>query len=308
MASSKISNTSPSIKHRIAGWLFIKFFWVLSKFSLKNLHRLGSLVGWGLSLFPNYNRNVVRANLKVAYPQLSSSERLVMEKMTLKENAKSFTELGALWEWSSDSRQALVKAFYGKEHLEAKEAKGKGIILLTPHFGAWELLTEAIQEQELVTILYQPPKIKQIEDYIVQARLSAKGRAVPTNARGVKEIFKSLLKKQRVGILPDQDPGDTGSIYAPFFGHPARSMTLIAKLVRKTQATVVFIVAERLPNAEGFAIHILPADSEIYSEDDLVSVMALNKGVEACVAINPTQYLWSYKRYRHPPAGTEDIY
>ena len=111
-----------------------------------------------------------------------------------------------------------------------------------------------------------------------------------------------------VAILPDQDPGKSGGIHAPFFGHPARTMTLVSKLANKTKAEVLYIVGERLEKGKGFAVHILPADDDIASKDELIAATALNRGVERCVSINPSQYLWSYKRYRHPPEGVEDIY
>jgi len=85
-------------------------------------------------------------------------------------------------------------------------------------------------------------------------------------------------------------------------------MTLVSKLGKVAGGEVLFIAGERLPNGEGFDLHIFPAESGVIDPDELKATTALNRGVEACVEINPTQYLWSYKRYRHPPEGVKDIY
>ncbi len=299
----KINTDKPILAKFFIG--FIKF---LSYFSLANQQRIGSGIGSMLNLFPNYNRNVIRANLAVAFPSLSKQQILVLSKKTLQENAKSFTELGAIWEWSAAKQQSLITKVYGEELLDVAYKNNKGIIILSPHFGSWEVLSSYLGRKEPFSVLYQPPAIKSIENYINKVRTKVGSNPVPANRSGVKTIFKVLKQNKIVAILPDQDPGETGGVHAPFFKHPARTMTLVAKLANKTKASVLYMVGERLTNGKGFAVHILPADQEISATDELTATTALNKGVERCVAIKPSQYLWSYKRYRHPPKGTKDIY
>lgn len=299
------------MKHKdrpILAKIFIGFIKFLSIFSLKNQQRIGSGIGWFFSLFPNYNRNVIRANLATAYPQLSAEELIKLSKKTLIENAKSFTELGAVWEWKTEKQLPMIKKVHGQNLLDKAFEKGNGVLMLSPHFGNWEILGFYLSNQQPLTVLYQPPEIKSIENYLNKVRGRVGSTPVPTDVSGVKSMFKVLKQNKLVAILPDQDPGKSGGIYAPFFKHPARTMTLVSKLARKTKAEVLYIAGERLPNGEGFAVHILPANKEISSNDEQTATAALNKGVERCVAINPSQYLWSYKRYRHPPEGTRDIY
>ncbi len=288
--------------------IFIGFIKFLSWFSLKNQQKIGSVIGYLFSPFPNYNRNAIRANLSVAYPNLTANELTKLSNETLKENAKSFTELGAIWEWDVDKQLPMIKKVYGQELLDAAYSKGNGVIMLSPHFGNWEILGFFLSIKDPLTVLYQPPEIKSIENYLTKVRSRVGSNPVPTDISGVKSMFKVLKQNKMVAILPDQDPGKSGGIHAPFFGHPARTMTLVSKLANKTKAEVLYIVGERLEKGKGFAVHILPADDDIASKDELIAATALNRGVERCVSINPSQYLWSYKRYRHPPEGVEDIY
>lgn len=285
--------------------ILIKIF---SWFSLKNQHRIG--VGLGNLLFwiPGKTRKIVSANIKVAYPNLSPKEHKKMILKCLQDNVKIFTELGAVWGWPIKRLLPLVRHVYGEELIAQAFAKNRGVIMLTPHFGCWEITSLHVCQNYDLTFLYQPPEIKSIEDFVSEVRERAGGTAVPTDIRGVKQMFKTLKNNKMVGILPDQDPGSYGGNHAPFFGYPARTMTLVSKLAARAKCDVLFMVGERLPNGKGFDLHVFPAEEGINSKDDLVATTALNKSVEACIAIQPTQYLWTYKRYRQPPEGVEDIY
>ena len=114
-------------------------------------------------------------------------------------------------------------------------------------------------------------------------------------------MFKRLLAGGVVGILPDQQPKAGEGEFAPFFGTPALTMVLLSRLAQRTGATVLFAFAERLPRGTGFRIHIRPAPEGIADPDLPAAVAALNRGVEECVRIAPSQYQWAYKRYSIRP-------
>lgn len=304
MTEQDLSHDKPML-----GKLFIGLLRFFSLFSLKTQHRIGAALGRFLSWFPNYNREVVRANLKQAYPNLSDVERKALTLKTLQENAKGFVELGAVWEWPIEQILPYIRQVHGHELLDQAFSKNKGVIMLTPHFGCWEATAIYLSTTYDLTFLYQPQALPTIEEYIVKVRSRVEtSTPAPTNLKGVRLMFQKLKENKMVGILPDQDPGESGGIHAPFFGYPARTMTLVSKLASKAQCDVLFIVAERLADGKGFDIHIFPAEGEIGAKDELTATSALNKGVEKVIAINPSQYLWSYKRFRHPPEGVEDIY
>lgn len=129
----------------------------------------------------------------------------------------------------------------------------------------------------------------------------------PTDLRGVKKVIKALKSNQLTAILPDQDAGANG-VHAPFMGIPARTMTLISRLLQKTDAACVYGIALRHPKG-GFELHFLPADRQgLASLDAIEAATALNAGVEQCIALAPEQYLWTYKRFKGMPEGYEDLY
>ncbi|GAB6071370.1 lauroyl acyltransferase [Thiomicrorhabdus hydrogeniphila] len=290
------------------GVLFKVIIKLLSWMPLRLNQAFGSALGRLFYLMPCNNRRITQINIQQVYPELSSKQQQSLVKASLQETAKAFAELGPSWYWSAEKLMKNLVEVKGQELVEQAITRGKGVVFLGPHIGCWESIASYLSLNYPSTILYRPPNIPSIEKFMVQARGRFGANMVATDGRGVRNLMKALKNNEVTAILPDQDPGDSGGVYAPFFGRPARTMTLVSKLLQKTDSACLFAVMQRLPKAQGYILHFLPAEEGIASKDVNVATTALNKGVEKCIAIAPEQYLWSYKRYRKPPAGTADIY
>ncbi|MEN8216796.1 MAG: lauroyl acyltransferase [Pseudomonadota bacterium] len=249
---------------------------------------------------------VTRTNIRLCFPG-ENQETLI--KQSLIETCKAFSELGALWLWRVDRVLGLVREVSGEACLQQALQRGKGVVLLTPHLGAWELVGLYVSSRYTLTALYRPPKLAGLHDLIHAARERAGGRIVPTDQSGVRALYKALRRREVVGILPDQVPSDAGSgIFAPFFGIPAYTMILVYRLARQTGAPVIFTYAERLPQGRGFHLHFLEAPADIAAENLEIAVAALNQGVQQCLQDCPAQYQWSYKRFKRRPEGALSVY
>jgi KDO2-lipid IV(A) lauroyltransferase len=289
--------------------LVILIIKVLSKLPLSVVRLLALSLAECLYWIPNSQKRVVQQNIQAAYPQLTPSERKSLIKRNLQETAKATFELGAMWCWPKNKLLDLIENIQGLELLEAQQAKRKGLIFITPHMGSWELVGPFVANQFDATFLFKPPHLKGLESFMTQSRGRFGANLAPTDARGVKQLLVALKRNQTTVILPDQDPGASSGVHAPFFQRPARTMTLLSKLIDKSDCGYLFVVMKRRPGlGAGFDLIFLPADSAIKSQDGTVAAAALNKGVEACIALAPEQYLWSYKRFRKPPRGFDDIY
>lgn len=252
---------------------------------------------------------VFQINLAHCFPQLSDSERADLLQRSVIETVKSFTELSALWLWQPQQALNLIQHVSGEEYVTHARREGKKVILLTPHFGAWELTGLYVATHYPLTALYRPPKIEKLNQFILDARQRNGGHYVPTDRSGIRSLFAALQREEVIGILPDQVPHDKNQqVFAPFFGVMAETMTLIARLAHKTQATVIFTYAERLPNGRGFHLHFFPAPQGIDATDLHVATQALNQGVELCVHGCVEQYQWGYKRFKTRPAGETMMY
>lgn len=272
---------------------------------LRAAHGLGWLVGYLLIKIPNKQRRNALINIRLCYPGLGEGEALAFRDRALLEYGKTYAEIAYLWKRPVDKLLSLVSRSSGLEHLERSD--GRGVIVLSPHLGAWEFAGLYLSTRGPTTTLYKPQPVG--DGLVCEARSRGGAELVPTDQHGIRRLLQALRQGGYLGILPDQEPkAHRGSLFAPFFGVPAFTMLLVNRLARKTGARVVFLFAERLPAGAGYALHCHPAPEGIDSDDDLKAATALNLGVEQCVRICPEQYVWAYKRFRSQPDGSPHPY
>jgi len=288
--------------------LVIVLLKLLASLSLKNAQRLGAWIGRILWMGDSRSTRVTKENIELCFPELTAIEQQQLIKNSLLETGKLFSEFGMVWEWPTEKTLSLIRSVEGKEHLDAIVEKGKGVIVLAPHHGNWEMVGLYLSTLRPMAALYKPPKIKALEEYMSAVRGRHGSELVPTNKRGVIRLFSILSSQGMVGILPDQVPGGNGGVLAPFMGIPANTVKLVARLINRTDCEVVSLCAIRLPNAEGFNMVFRPADPEIYSDDVDTSVAALNRSIECCVKDHPEQYQWEYKRFKGTQLDGRTVY
>lgn len=305
--SIQTSQSSQSFSKRLVVKIALGLLRLLSWLPLSVAQAFGKVTGRLFFATKNRNKFLVECNLKAVYPQLSATQREFLVKKTLQNNAQSLFELGAIWYWNRQKMTGLIREEVNRELLDAAHAKGNGVLVLGPHIGNWELMGSYLSILYPSTFMYRPPRQASLEAPMKASRMRFGANLVPTDLRGIKQIIKALKENQLTAILPDQDAGENG-VHAPFMGHPARTMTLVSKLLQKTEAQCLYAIALRHPQG-GFVVHYLPADREaLASKDVLVATTALNQGVEACVALAPEQYLWAYHRFRGQPQGAPNLY
>lgn len=281
---------------------------LLARWPLRWLQAMGQLLGGLADVIPNEHRRITRLNLAQAFPHLSPSARAQLARESLQELSKTLLETGLLWTAPKEQLRPLIRHVSGESRVDEALAQGKGLMILLPHTGAWEILPIYLLEKAEMTALYRPPKDRALEPFIIASRQRHGMRIVPTNLQGVKALRKAFKQGQASVILPDQDPGKNGGVFAPFFGREAMTMTLAAKLCRADRTPALLACAIRLPKGGGYHLHFLPVDPAFYSSDERESAQALNRGIEQVIALAPAQYNWAYKRYKSKQAGQADLY
>ncbi len=281
---------------------------VLSRFDLPFIHRLGAGLGRALWLVPNRLRTVTEVNLALCYPRQPAAERRALARGSLIETGKSLTELAALWHWAPERLDALVREVEGWEHVERALAAGRGMLVVTPHIGCWELVGLYFSRRMDLTVMYRPPREAALGPLMVAARERAGARAAATDARGVRALYRALAAGNVIGMLPDQEPRHGAGVFAPFLGMEAYTMALLGRLARKSRAPAVNVLMERLPAGRGFRLLVEPYPEGLYSADERESALAINQAVERLIRIAPAQYMWNYKRLRRVPDGGKRRY
>lgn len=275
-------------------------FKLLALLPLGALRGLGSAIGLSMWLLNGRAAKVTRENIALCFPELSPVEQARLARQSLQETAKTAMEAGAIWRHSWAWLQSNIVAMEGDEILRAKLAEGKGVLVLAPHHGNWEVVAPYLASVANLTAMYQPLDNPKMDELVLAGRSKLNITMAPTNRKGVMMLFKALQGGTIVGILPDQVPApESGGEVAPFMGQPALTMTLVQGLIQRTGCAVCSCYAERV--AGGFKVVVIEADAQIFSQDPLTSVTGLNASVAACVRRAPAQYQWEYKRFRRLP-------
>lgn len=270
-------------------------FRLVASLPLAWVQRLGVGAGWltyGLS--PRYRRRL-QANLAIA---MGSVPRALL-RSAVAEAGKQALEFPWILLRSQEEVVAQVVDVQGWEAVEAARAAGRGILFLTPHLGCFEIAAQFCSQHAPITVLYRPPRQAALGPLIQHGRERGQIRMAPADMGGVKRLVQALRKGQTVGMLPDQAPSVGEGRWVPFFGRPAWTMTLAARLSEIQGVQVVFVWAQRLPAGAGFCFRAALPDPPL--QGDLADrALRINQEMERMIRACPAQYLWGYNRYKRP--------
>jgi KDO2-lipid IV(A) lauroyltransferase len=252
-------------------------------------------------------RHTTERNLARCYPDADPGRRRQLAIESFRHYLSSILETGQNWYWTLERLQSRCDAFIGEELAREALDSGRGVVVLAPHFGAWEYLGMYLQKLPDIAILYKPPSHPGLERALLEKRRRGGANLIPATASGLRQLYAHLQAGKGAGVLPDQQPSRGQGRFAPFFGNPALTGVLVPRLVQRTGCLVLASVCERLPGGR-FRVHMLPVEDEIYSPDMDTSLAAMNRAIERCIAIDPPQYLWSYRRFKAQPEGFAPFY
>jgi Kdo2-lipid IVA lauroyltransferase/acyltransferase len=272
---------------------FLRFFLgAAAHLPLAALHAFGAALGWAIyGLSPAY-RAQLRGNLAQA-----GLDDAAVRRTAIASAGRMLAELPAMWFRSHEATAALVRNVVGAEDALAALARKEPLLLLTPHMGCFEVTAQYAARLTTMTVLYRPPKIAALEPLMQEGRGRPGIRLVPADVTGVREVFSALKRGEAVGFLPDQVPGEGEGEWADFFGRPAYTMTLAAKLAERPGVRCFLAFGRRLPHGAGYEIVLRPLPQKLAGES---ATRRMNRALEDLIRECPGQYLWSYNRYKTP--------
>jgi KDO2-lipid IV(A) lauroyltransferase len=227
-----------------------------------------------------------------------------MRRLAAGEIGKTISELPAIWLRPLDSVAALVRETRGWELIDAAQMANRPIVFLTPHLGCFEITAQAYAHRtsaaKPITVLYRRPRSAALNPVLESGRGRPNMKLAAADLSGVRALLRALKNGEAIGLLPDQTPRFGEGVWAPFFGRPAFTMTLVKRLVRSNHARVLLAYAERLPYGRGYRL-IIQAFDEQFADDQAAAATQINRALEELIRRTPTQYLWNYNRYKIPP-------
>lgn len=269
------------------------------------IQSLAKAIGKLLFISNSSARKTTEINLTIAYPELNQDQRTHLVKKSLQSQCMTYAESIKIWGSSTNYALSLITKIHDENIFFDAINAGKGVIVVVPHFGTWELLNVWLNQHSCPVIMYKPNKHEDLDRFMLEARQRLNATLVPTDESGVRAIFKHLKQGGLTAILPDHVPKESGGFYSPFYGQNTLSSTLVSKLASKTQCAVVGLSCRRTNQLDGFEIFVNKLSDDILSKDLQLSVDTLNKELEHMINAEPHQYLWGYKRFRRMENGVK---
>ena len=296
------------MKPEILSGLLYRAAALLTRLPWSWLRALADGLAWAWRRMDARESQVARRNLQLVYPEMLPSQREELHARILRTTARQALETLRFWTRPPADNLARLVDRHGEPLYDAALASGKGVIVVAPHFGNWELLNQWLSSRGPIAIVYAPPDSPVGDAFLLRVRSADNIRQVRAEGPAVRQLWKVLKGGGAVGILPDQQPKLGDGEFAPFFGIQALTMTLVSRLAERTGATVLFAWCERTGTDLEFALHVEPAPPGIADPDPVVAATVLNGMVERIARRDPAQYQWTYKRYGARPEGSGEPY
>ncbi|MBE9607768.1 lysophospholipid acyltransferase family protein [Chitinilyticum piscinae] len=277
---------------------------ILARIPIPVLQGTGTLLGW-LVWFasPSYRRKL-RTNLEQSGIAKNERDYNRLLYSSIREHGRGALEILAHWMRPEHELVQLVDR-NGWEHVENALGTGRPIIFLSPHLGALEMsgICIGVWVPRPMAPLYRPPKQSWLEPLMLYSRSRGPSTPAPADARGVRVLLKTLKSGGVTYLLPDQTPGEGEGAWASFFGKPAYTMTLWAKLARTSNAILLPCYTART-RAGRYEFRVRPFSGELNGEPAHDAEL-LNRNMELLIGEEPSQYLWSYNRYKRPKGAPQ---
>jgi KDO2-lipid IV(A) lauroyltransferase len=279
--------------------------WLLHFLPLAVLSRFGGALGTLLYFAAAPRRRVVLLNLQFCFPELSGAERRALARGHFRAFARSVFEHGILW-WGSKARVLSLVRIEGLEHWRALD--GKPVMLLAPHFVGLDMGGIRLAAEYRLNSVYSRTKDEVFDRLLIHGRTRFGQTTLFARQDGIRPMVKTLKHGEPFYYLPDMDLGIRDSVFAPFFGKPAATITGLSRIAQLAGAAIVPCVTRQLPGGAGYVVRLYPAWEKFPSGDLEADAKRMNLFIEERVREMPEQYYWLHKRFKTRPAGEDNPY
>lgn len=285
-------------------WLGVGLLRLLCLLPLPWVVRLGQGIGWLAGRLWQKRRYVVRVNLQLCFPELQGAALERAVDAHFKALGAGIFEACLAW-WASDRRLRRHGEVVGLEHLEAAMAGGTGVLLLTGHFTTLELGARFLAMHRDFHAMYRPINNPLI-DYFMHHWRQARSGLPALPREDLRALVKALRQGRAIWYGPDQTLDFRHSVFVPFFGVPALTITATSRLSQMGRARVVPYFPQRVNGR--YRVTFLPALDDFPGADETADAARINAVIEQGIRLAPEQYFWVHRRFKWRPPGEKDVY
>lgn len=278
-------------------WLGIGLAALLARLPWSLQRVLGRGIGRLLMALFGSRRRVAARNIALCFPELDATAQARLLRESFAELGIGLFEFARAW-WGSVAPMRGKVVIEGLEHLEAARAGGRGVIIISGHFMTLEIAARLMCEHAPLAGMYRP------HDGAVMEWAVQRGRLRYATAMFTREELRPAIRHLKQGGLlwfaPDQDTRRGDSVFVPFFGRPAYSLTSTHQLARLSGAAVLGFAHVRHDDGS-YTLRLSPALEDFPSADATADTARVMAAIEAMIRAAPTQYLWIHRRFKRQP-------
>lgn len=292
-------SASPTLGAKLA----VGLMWLLSLLPFRAVGALGWLIGGLLAALPSSRRRIAEVNLTLCLPDWTPQDRARLLRSHFIAIVQMVLEYGYCW-FASEQRLKRLMRIEGLEHLQALD--GQPVILMMPHFTGLDLAGLRLSLEAPVVSIYSRQKNAWLDNFFRAKRLRLGTGIIFARQQGTRPTLRALREGFRLYYLPDQDFGPRDSVFVPFFGVSAATITGLSRMAAAADAAVLPCYPRR--EADGYTLVIEPALSGFPSADPSADARRMNAVIESQVRRQMHQYFWLHKRFKSRPPGETDFY
>ncbi|MGB5443531.1 MAG: LpxL/LpxP family Kdo(2)-lipid IV(A) lauroyl/palmitoleoyl acyltransferase [Gammaproteobacteria bacterium] len=286
-------------------WIGLGLLWCLSRLPYAWQTAIGRVLGNMFRRLAASRRQIAQVNFSLCFPELTDQQRRKLLADHFASLGIGIMETAMSW-WATKKQLQKLVSIDGLQHLHDALQGGKGVILLSAHFTTLEIGGRLLALHAPFHVMYREHKNPVIERVMRNARTRNFDKAI--QRKDLRTLLHSLKQNLPVWYAPDQDYGSKHSIFAPFFGVQAASITATSRIARMSGAAIVPFFQTRLPDNKGYRLTLYPALQDFPGENVEQDTRRINELVEAAIREQPEQYLWVHRRFKTRPPGEDKLY
>lgn len=280
---------------------------LISRLPFPMIQKIGYLIGKASYYAVPPRRKVGMVNLEKCFPEWTQEQRRIVLKQHFEHMGKLLAEYGLYWYGDAAKLKALVR-YQDKHHLDDALSAGEKVILLYPHFTAFELAVYALNQDVPLISMYSNQKNKALDEQILKGRHRYDNVFLIGRTEGLRAIIKKLRKSDAPFLyLPDQDFGRKDSVFVDFFGIKTATIAGLGRIAAMTGAKVVPAIPIRQEDGT-VVLRFYPAWENFPEGSPEADAQRMNDFIEARIREHPSQYYWLHKRFKTRPEGEADFY
>lgn len=283
----------------------VGLLWLLNRLPWRWQIHLGRLLGNILFYLTPRRRHVTEVNIRLCFPELSAAEQAKMVRQVFANNGIGLFETAMAW-WTPLDKLKGHFTLKGREYLDAALDQGKGVILLGAHFSTLDLGGLLFADFYPVDAMYRRHNNPFLEQAITRSRQRCFQRVIERSE--IRTALRALRDNHIVWYAPDQDFGSHQSVYAPFFGVPAATITATTRMVKLNGSPILMLAQHRLPDDSGYELELFPVIEPFPTGDEEADATRINAEIEKAIRKDPAQYMWVHRRFKTHPNGKNYVY